>query len=66
MEAAFFTAARFDADVVRAWFDVYSCLALPAEVMARPGIREKVAPYVGVKPPQMPGPSRAELLALVS
>jgi 2-polyprenyl-6-methoxyphenol hydroxylase-like FAD-dependent oxidoreductase len=66
MEAAFITASRADADVARAWFDVYSCLALPAEVLARPGIREKVAAYVGVELPQLLGPSRAELLALVS
>ncbi len=66
MQAALFTAASADADVARADADVLSCLALPAEVLARPGIREKVAAYVGVEPPQLPGPSRAELLALVS
>jgi 2-polyprenyl-6-methoxyphenol hydroxylase-like FAD-dependent oxidoreductase len=66
LQAALFTAASADADVARARFDVMSCLALPAEVLARPGIREKVAAYVGVEPPQLPGPSRAELLALVS
>lgn len=61
---AFLAAASVDPDVARAFFDVVACLALPAEVMGRPGIREKVAAFIGVKPPQMPGPSRAELIAL--
>lgn len=67
-QAAFLAAAREDPEVARAALDVVSCLALPAEVFGRPGIREKVATYAGAKPqPQpTPGPTRAELLALVN
>jgi 2-polyprenyl-6-methoxyphenol hydroxylase-like FAD-dependent oxidoreductase len=66
MQAALLAAASVDPDVARAFFDVFSCLALPAEVMGRPGIRAKVAAYVGLEPPQMPGPTRAELVALMN
>lgn len=66
MQQAMVTAAASDPDVARAFFDIFSCLALPNEVMNRPGLREKVAAFVGVEPPQILGPTRAELLALVS
>ncbi len=66
MQAALLTAASFDPDVARAFFEVFSCLALPAEILGRPRIHEKVAAYIGVAPPQMPGPTRAELVALMS
>jgi hypothetical protein len=42
------------------------CLALPLEVMARPGMAEKVFPFLGSAPPFTPGPTRAALLGLVS
>jgi 2-polyprenyl-6-methoxyphenol hydroxylase-like FAD-dependent oxidoreductase len=66
MQAAFLAAAIADPDVARAFFDVMSCLALPAEVLGRPGIREKVTAFAGVVPPQTPGPTRAELVALMN
>lgn len=66
MRRAFPAAAASDPDVARAAFDVFSCLALPTEIMSRPGMREKVAAYIGAEPPPTPGPSREELLALVS
>ncbi len=66
LQVAFVAAAAHDPDVARAFFEVFSCLALPAEVMGRPGIRETVAAYVGRTPPQVPGPTRTELVALVS
>jgi 2-polyprenyl-6-methoxyphenol hydroxylase-like FAD-dependent oxidoreductase len=65
MQMAFLAAASADPDVARASFEVISCLALPSEVMNHPGIREKVTGFVGVQPPQVPGPSRAELVALM-
>ena len=64
MRAAFLAAASVDPDVARAFFEVVACLTLPAEVLGRPAIRKKVAAFIGVKPPQMPGPTRAELIAL--
>jgi 2-polyprenyl-6-methoxyphenol hydroxylase-like FAD-dependent oxidoreductase len=65
MQTAFLTGVNLDPDLARAFFDVMSCLALPAEVLGRPGIREKIAACVGLEPPQTPGPSRAELLSLM-
>jgi flavin-dependent dehydrogenase len=66
MPAAYFAAANFDPDVARAFLEVMSCLALPAEVMGRAGIREKAAAFAGTPAPQVPGPTRPELLALVN
>jgi hypothetical protein len=66
LQAAFLAAASVDPDVARALFDVMSCLALPAEALGRPGIREKVAGCAGAEPPQTPGPTRAELIALMN
>ena len=54
-----------DADVFRAAMDVISCLALPEEVMARPGIAERVAALANGDSP-VPGPDRESLLRLVA
>ena len=40
--APLLAAMGYDADVFRAAMDVIGCLALPEEVMARPGIAERV------------------------
>lgn len=66
MQAAFFAAAAVDPVVARAVLEVFSCLTLPAELMARPGMAERVAPFLGSAPPLTPGPTRDNLLALVS
>jgi 2-polyprenyl-6-methoxyphenol hydroxylase-like FAD-dependent oxidoreductase len=66
MQRAMLAAADTDPVVARGFLDVASCLALPSEVMSRPGMRERVSAYIGVESPEMPGPTRAELLALVS
>lgn len=66
MQAAFTTAAMSDPDVARAMLDTLSCLALPTEVMARPGLIDTVASYAGSLAPVPPVPSRDELVALVS
>lgn len=67
MQAAFFAAAMEDADVARGMFDIMGTLALPSEVMARPGLMEKVLPYLD-RPASAPshGPRRAELVELVA
>ncbi|MHB8571714.1 MAG: FAD-dependent oxidoreductase [Candidatus Dormibacteria bacterium] len=57
---------RSNPDVARAGFEVFSCFTLPHEVMSRPEIQNKVVPFIGTSPAQVPGPSRQELLALVS
>ena len=60
-------AMRYDADVFRAAVEMRSLLALPQEVMARPGlvdrIRELAGAHEAVTPP---GPSRAELLRMLA
>lgn len=65
MQAAFFAAAGADGEVARAAFDVMGCLALPAEVMERPGVAERVASFASNVPSPMPGPTRADLLAVL-
>ena len=67
MVAAFRKAATVDPDVARAFVEVVSCLAFPADVIGRPGMMDKIlmaASQAGEGPP--PGPSREELLKLVS
>jgi 2-polyprenyl-6-methoxyphenol hydroxylase-like FAD-dependent oxidoreductase len=65
MQTAFLAAASADADVARGWLEVFACLALPQEVMSRSGIADKVHSFVGSPAPQVPAPSRTELLKLV-
>ena len=53
----------YDADVFRAFMEIISLLALPAEIMARPGFAERLANSVaGREAFVIPGPSRADLL----
>lgn len=66
MQRAMSAAGDNDPEVARGFLDVASCFALPHEVMSRPGMRERAAAYIGVESPETPGPTRAELLALVS
>ena len=63
--AAFFAAAAQDPVVARAGFEIFGVLALPAEVMGRPDVRERVAAFAGLVPPPLPGPSRADLLSIL-
>jgi 2-polyprenyl-6-methoxyphenol hydroxylase-like FAD-dependent oxidoreductase len=57
------TAGRNDPNAARAAFDIFSCLALPNEVLERPGIRETLDSTESPQP--LPGPSRAELLSVL-
>ena len=67
-EAMFWSAVPFDADVFRAAMEIVGGLALNTEVFDRPGVMDKAA--AAAPPPgkglALPGPSRAELLALVA
>jgi hypothetical protein len=65
-QTAFLAAVAGDPEVARGWFDTLACLALPAEVMQRPGMQERVAAFEGRNPHPMPGPTRADLLAAVA
>jgi 2-polyprenyl-6-methoxyphenol hydroxylase-like FAD-dependent oxidoreductase len=67
MVAAFRVAAQHDPDVARAFVEVVSCLAFPAEVLGRPGMVEKVMSVSAEqKAVQLPGPTREQLLELVA
>jgi len=55
-----------DPEVARGWLDTLTCLALPAEVMQRAGMQERVAAFAGRTPDPMPGPTRPDLLAAVA
>ena len=63
--ARFAPAATRDADVFRAFLEVVGCLTLPAEVLARAGLVERILEVTGSDLPGPPGPSRAELLKLL-
>ena len=60
-------AMRYDADVFRAAVEMRSLLALPQEVMTRPGLVDRIIELAGahdaVVPPE---PSRAELLRMLA
>lgn len=64
---ALFAAALRDPDALRANMAVASLLATPDEVFAAPGLRDRVL-ALGMSAPQypLPGPSRAELLDVLS
>lgn len=62
----FFTAARCDADVYRAFLETAHCLALPHEVLARPAIARQVERYGDGELPPPPGPDRPALLRLLA
>ena len=60
-------AAIVDADLFRAFLSIRSCLTLPEEVLARPGLAERVRELAReAGPPPRLGPDRAQLLALLS
>ena len=52
-------------ELLRAAVDLANLLASPAEVLARPGVAEAMAPFVGRAAELPPGPSRAEFLELL-
>ena len=67
IRAALPIAAQFDADVYRAFVEMTSLLALPSEVMARPGLVDRVLELAGRhRPPVPPGPSRMETLRILA
>jgi hypothetical protein len=60
-------AMRYDADVFRAAAEVRTMLALPQEVMARPGLVDRIREIAEThKAPTPAGPSREELLRIVA
>jgi 2-polyprenyl-6-methoxyphenol hydroxylase-like FAD-dependent oxidoreductase len=60
-------AAARDPDLFRALFEIVGCLTLPSEVLARPGLAERVlAVTEDPGPPRVLGPTRAELEDLLT
>jgi 2-polyprenyl-6-methoxyphenol hydroxylase-like FAD-dependent oxidoreductase len=59
-------AATYDADVFRALLETVQCLALPQEVLQRPGMMDKVDRYARSEPPSVPGPDREQLLSMLA
>jgi 2-polyprenyl-6-methoxyphenol hydroxylase-like FAD-dependent oxidoreductase len=60
-------AMLYDADAFRAFMEIINMLALPGDIMARPGFSEHLAKAAaGREPFEMPGPSRADLLSSLS
>jgi flavin-dependent dehydrogenase len=58
-------AAPYDADLFRALLETITCLALPQDVIDRPGIRAKIE-QAGHQAPPVPGPDRQQLLNLLA
>jgi 2-polyprenyl-6-methoxyphenol hydroxylase-like FAD-dependent oxidoreductase len=58
-------AAPYDADLFRAFLQIFTCLALPQEVFQRPAIREKIE-HSDHQATPVPGPDRQQLLDLLS
>ncbi len=52
-----------DAGVFRAFMEIIGMLALPGDIMARPGFSEHLATVAAAREAfEIPGPSRADLL----
>ncbi|SET19126.1 NAD(P)/FAD-dependent oxidoreductase [Geodermatophilus poikilotrophus] len=66
VRAALLAAAVHDADAYRALLETVTCLALPGDVLARPGMAERLAAHAGEPPPGTPGPDRRQLLDLLA
>jgi hypothetical protein len=57
----------YDAALFRASLEITSLLALPEEVLARPGVADQIMEVAGAHEPVMPlGPSRDELLRMLA
>jgi 2-polyprenyl-6-methoxyphenol hydroxylase-like FAD-dependent oxidoreductase len=64
--ARLLAAAPYDPDLFRAVIETISCVALPREVLARPGIRERIDKLGDVPVLNAPGPDRQRLLDLLA
>ena len=59
-------AMMYDADLFRAWLEIRSVQALPQEIMARPGVVDRIMQVASThKAVIPPGPSREELLRML-
>jgi hypothetical protein len=58
-------AAFADPDALRGMLETVLCLTTPQQVLARPGMRDKVDELGQQAPPPVPGPDRQQLLQLL-
>jgi hypothetical protein len=65
VRAAMPLAVGRDPDVFRAGLEISSCLALPQDVFARPGLVQRVLEAAGDDTAPPPGPTREQVLRLV-
>jgi hypothetical protein len=65
LRTALFAAMARDADAFRGGLEVIGCLAQPEEVLARPGMAERVM-ALRSEAPAVPAPARDEVLRLVA
>jgi 2-polyprenyl-6-methoxyphenol hydroxylase-like FAD-dependent oxidoreductase len=66
VRAALPLAMSRDPDVFRAGLEISSCVALPQDVFARPGLAQRVLEVAGGEVARLPGPDRAQVLELVA
>jgi 2-polyprenyl-6-methoxyphenol hydroxylase-like FAD-dependent oxidoreductase len=59
-------ASMQDPDVFRARVEMMTCLDVPANVLARPGLMERIEELGDGEPFRLPGPDRTQLLALLT
>ena len=60
-------AAMYDPDLFRAFIEINAMLALPQEVLARPGVADRVIQVAGAhEAAELPGPSRNALLHMLA
>ncbi len=58
-------AAPYDPDLFRGLIETVVCVALPQEVLQRPGVQEKIESLAAVEALPFPGPDREQLLTLL-
>jgi flavin-dependent dehydrogenase len=63
---SFRVAMLHDDELFRAFMETVGCLALPEEVVSRPGLRDRIERWKDEPPLQMPAPSREKLVTLLS
>lgn len=67
VRAALFLAMAYDAEVFRGVLEIISLLALPQEVLARPGMLERVMSLAETKEPMvLPAPTRDDILRMIA
>jgi 2-polyprenyl-6-methoxyphenol hydroxylase-like FAD-dependent oxidoreductase len=65
--ARFSAIAPYDADLFRNMLELVQCLALPQDVLRRPGVEDRLESLAAqVEPRPMPGPDRDQLLAILA